>query len=112
MRTLWEIVNKHFDSESAAAAFLTINIICWTAGTLAAGLLFCLITGTPAALCITKLMCAAIYAGIIVGLFGGIFIPLPQKNTVALLRSWCRCGCSRLLQRLPGLRVYGCLRRP
>ena len=72
MRTLWEIVNKHFDSESAAAAFLTINIICWTAGTLAAGLLFCLITGTPAALCITKLMCAAIYAGIIVGLLGGI----------------------------------------
>ena len=72
MRTLWEIVNKHFDSESAAAAFLTINIICWTAGTLAAGLLFCLVTGTPAALCITKLMCAAIYAGIIVGLLGGI----------------------------------------
>ena len=72
MRTLWEIVNKHFDSESAAAAFLTINIICWTAGTLLAGLAFCLITGTAVSLCLTKLMCAAIYMGLIVGLAGGI----------------------------------------
>ena len=72
MRTIWEITNKMFDSESAGAAFLTINIICWTAGTLAAGLAFCAITGTSAALCITKLMCAAIYVGVIVGLFGGI----------------------------------------
>lgn len=71
MRALWEMTNKIFDSESAAAAFLTINIICWTAGTLAAGLAFCVITGTSAALCITRLMCAAIYVGIIVGLFGG-----------------------------------------
>lgn len=72
MRTLWKITNKIFGSESAAAAFLTINIICWTAGTLAAGLAFCAIIGTSAALCMTKLMCAAIYVGIIVGLFGGI----------------------------------------
>jgi len=110
MRTLWEIVNKHFDSESAAAAFLTINLLdgrhtCRGAFVLPDH------RHSGSALHYKADVCRHLCRN-----YRWIawrdFISLPQKNTVALLRSWCRCGCSRLLQRLPGLRVYGCLRRP
>ena len=72
MRELWELTPKFCRNDDVEAVFLAVNIVCWTAGTLLAGLVFCLITGTAVSLCLTKLMCAAIYMGLIVGLAGGI----------------------------------------
>ena len=46
MRELWELTQKFCRNEDVEAVFLAVNIVCWTAGTLLAGLAFCLITGT------------------------------------------------------------------
>lgn len=80
MRELWNVVNKIFGEDSAIGAFLAVNIICWTIGTLVLGLVFCVIIGTVVGTCITRLMCAAIYAGIIMGLFGGIFFLMRRQS--------------------------------
>lgn len=80
MRELWNVVNKIFGEDSAIGAFPAVNIICWTIGTLVLGLVFCVITGTVVGTCITRLMCAAIYAGIIMGLFGGIFFLMRRQS--------------------------------
>lgn len=73
MKKLWEIICKYSGKECVGSVFLGVNIIRWTIGTLVLGLFFCVVTGTDIMLCITNLMCVAIYAGIIMGLFGGIF---------------------------------------
>lgn len=65
MRRLWNLTNR-------ADVFLTLNIIIWTVGTMLLGLAFCAVTGMSVEECIVNLMCAAIYVGIIMGLFGGI----------------------------------------
>ncbi|MCI6059768.1 MAG: hypothetical protein MR729_01235 [Dorea sp.] len=73
MKKLWEMVCRYFGNECVEGIFLGVNIIRWTIGTLVLGLFFCVVTGTDIVLCIANLMCVAIYAGIIMGLFGGIF---------------------------------------
>ena len=50
MRELWELTQKFCRNEDVEAVFLAVNIVCWTAGTLLAGLAFCLITGTAVSL--------------------------------------------------------------
>lgn len=73
MRRLWELINRFCPEESATAVFLALNIICWVAGTLVIGILFCTVAGQlPVLSCLTNVMCMAAYAGIIFGLFGGI----------------------------------------
>lgn len=73
MKKIWEIICKYSGKEYVESVFLGVNIIRWIIGTLVLGLFFCVVTGTDIMLCITNLMCVAIYAGIIMGLFGGIF---------------------------------------
>lgn len=73
MNNLWKIVNRFVRRKYAEGIFLAINIICWTVGTLLAGLFFCTaVAGAEINACIANVMCAAVYAGIIFGLFGGI----------------------------------------
>lgn len=79
MRRLWDITNRLFHEESVASVFLVLNIICWTVGTLVLGMVFCIIAGVSVAAVISKLMCAAIYAGVIMGLFGGIFFLMRRQ---------------------------------
>ena len=73
MKKLWEMVCRYSGNKCVEGVFLGVNIIRWTIGTLVLGLFFCVVTGTDIVLCIVNLMCVAIYAGIIMGLFGGIF---------------------------------------
>lgn len=72
MKQLWELTNRIFRSDSATGVFLAVNIICWTTAALLSGILICLVAGAPVLVYITSVMCAAIYVGIIFGLFGGI----------------------------------------
>lgn len=73
MNYLWNFVNRFCPESTASGIFLTMNIVCWTTGTFLAGLLFWIVIGHAALIdCIASLMCVAIYAGIIFGLFGGI----------------------------------------
>ena len=73
MRHLWELVNRFCPEEMATGIFLSVNIICWTVMALAVGMLFCVVAGhLPVDACIVNVMCMAIYAGIIFGVFGGI----------------------------------------
>lgn len=73
MKKLWEMVCRYFGNECAEGVFLGANILRWTLGTLALGLFLCAVTGMDLMFCIANLMCVAAYAGIILGLFGGIF---------------------------------------
>lgn len=73
MRTLWNTVNRWCPEEYRTGVFLALNILKWSVGTLAIGLLSC-IYGAKADIagCVANVMCVAVYAGIIFGLFGGI----------------------------------------
>lgn len=73
MSYLWNLVNKLFDEEYRIGVFLAANIVCWTAGTFLTGMFFCMVAGhSSVAGCIANVMCMAVYAGVIMGLFGGI----------------------------------------
>ena len=80
MKKLWEMINKQFSDEKATGVFLVTNILRWTIGTLALGIVFCIVTETRINGCIVNLMCAAIYAGIIFGLFGGIIFLMRRSS--------------------------------
>lgn len=73
MEYLWKIVNRFVTEEYASAVFLAANITCWAVGTLVVGMFFCMAAGGEEAVnCIANVMCVAVYAAIIFGLFGGI----------------------------------------
>lgn len=73
MKKLWNLTNR-------VDLFLTINIISWTVGTMILGLAFCAVTGMSIGESIVNLMCAAIYVGIIMGLFGGILFLMRRES--------------------------------
>ena len=79
MKRLWELTNKTFQNDSATGVFLAANIICWTAAALIAGMLFCVISGVSVLAYATGIMCAAIYVGVIFGLFGGIIFLMRNR---------------------------------
>ncbi len=81
MRCLWEFVNRFCPKDTLDAVFLALNILCWTAGTLFIGVLFCAVAGQVNITdCIANVMCLAVYSGIIFGLFGGILYLMRHKN--------------------------------
>lgn len=81
MRYLWEFVNRLLNEEYRIGAFLAANIICWTAGTFLLGMLFCTVAGQLSVSgCMLNVMCMAVYAGIIFGLFGGIFYLMKETG--------------------------------
>lgn len=80
MSWIWNITNRLIKGESAEGVFLSANIVFWAAAVLILGLGFCVITGTAVGSCIVKLMCTALYAGIIVGLFGGIIFLMRRHS--------------------------------
>lgn len=73
MKNLWNTVERRFPEEYRTGIFLALNILKWSAGTLIIGLLACTY-GAKADIagCVANVMCIAVYAGIIFGLFGGI----------------------------------------
>ncbi|MDO5590789.1 MAG: hypothetical protein Q4F98_07005 [Lachnospiraceae bacterium] len=74
MKFVWQIVNKYVPENMTAGVFLTTLILGWSIGVFAVGMLFCLVAaGAPIDQCISNVMCIALYAAIIFGLFGGIF---------------------------------------
>lgn len=74
MRYLWGLTNRHFGEKNRVGVFLALNIMCFTMGTFLIGMLFCIVAGQIAVFqCVANVMCMAVYAGIIFGLFGGIF---------------------------------------
>lgn len=81
MRFLWEKVGKVFGAERKDAVFLSANILIWSVVTFVVGALFCTLAGRVALVeCVANLMCVAIYAGVIGGLFGGIIFLMRQHG--------------------------------
>lgn len=73
MTLLWNVVNRFFHEDWTGGIFLAANIFCWTAASMAVGMLFCVVAaGAAAANCAADVLCMSIYAGILLGLFGGI----------------------------------------
>ncbi len=74
MQFLWELTGKLFGVEKRDGMFLSANVLLWSIATFIVGALFCTLIGHVALVeCVANLMCVAVYAGVIVGLFGGIF---------------------------------------
>lgn len=81
MDFVWRIVNKHVPENMSAGVFLTTLIVGWSVGVFTVGMLFCMVAGgSTIDRCIANVMCIALYAAIIFGLFGGIFY-LYHKNS-------------------------------
>ena len=73
-RYIWEIVSRYCSEEYRVSVFLATSISAWSVLTTAVGLLFCLVAAKATIpMCIANVMCIAAYAGILFGLFGGIF---------------------------------------
>ena len=74
MNFIWETVNKYVPENMADGVFLTTLIVGWCVLVFGVGMLFCVAAaGSASAGCIVNVMCMALYAAIIFGLFGGIF---------------------------------------
>lgn len=74
MNFIWETVNKYVPENMADGVFLTTLIVGWCVLVFGVGMLFCVMAaGSASAGCIVNVMCMALYAAIIFGLFGGIF---------------------------------------
>lgn len=70
--TLWNLINKISDKESAAGIYLAVNIVCWTALTVLLGIAGTVLIRIDLAKAVSNILCAGTYAGIIFGLVGGI----------------------------------------
>ena len=69
MLLLWNMVKRFFDEDWTAGVFLAANMFLWTAS-----------AGAEAASCAANVLCMSIYAGIIVGLFGGIWFLFRRQS--------------------------------
>ncbi len=79
MERLWNSVKNHISAQHSHAVFLTIWTALWCIGVLAVGLLLCGVTaGSSLVECLETIICVAAYAGIIFGLFGGMFFLMRQ----------------------------------
>lgn len=72
-RGIWNFVNRYTDPSHAVALFFPILIVGWTLIGLLAGIVVCTVIKMSALMEISNLICFGGYAGIIFGLFGGIF---------------------------------------
>ena len=74
MNFIWETVNKYVPENMADGVFLTTLDRRLVRAGIWCGMLFCVVAaGSASAGCIVNVMCMALYAAIIFGLFGGIF---------------------------------------
>lgn len=81
MTLLWNMVNRFFEDDWTPGVFLAVNILFWTAASMAAGMLFCMAAaGVSAGNCAADVLCISIYAGLILGLFGGIVFLLRRPQ--------------------------------
>ncbi len=81
MLLLWNMVKRFFDEDWTAGVFLAANMFLWTALSCGVGMLFCMVAaGAEAASCAANVLCMSIYAGIIVGLFGGIWFLFRRQS--------------------------------
>lgn len=72
-RGLWNFITRYMDNSHAVSVFLPVMILGWTLLGVAAGMIVCVITGTELVSVLADLICAGSYAGLILGLFGGVF---------------------------------------
>lgn len=72
-KRLWSFINRYMDQEHAVSVFLPVMIVGWTLAGVIVGLLGCALTGTEIMQQLADIICAGGYAGIILGLFGGVF---------------------------------------
>ena len=72
-RGLWNLITKYLDNSHAVSVFLPVIIVGWTIAGDLVGLIVCALTGTGIISALADLICAAGYAGLILGLFGGCF---------------------------------------
>ncbi len=80
MALLWNLVNRFFHEEWTTGVFLAVNILFWAAASMAVGMLFCIVAaGAASASCAANVLCMSIYAGIILGLFGGIIFLIRRQ---------------------------------
>ena len=61
------------DKGHAVSIFLPAVIVGWTLAGVTAGILVCVLTGTDLTAALADIICGGGYAGIILGLFGGVF---------------------------------------
>ena len=81
MRYLWNLVDRLSSKTSKVRIFLGLNILCFTVVTFVVGMLFCVVAGRLTVLrCMANVMCMAVYAGIIFGLFGGILFVMRAEE--------------------------------
>lgn len=81
MKKLWNIISIAMPEDMTAGTFLAANIVCWTLGTLVVGSFFGMVVTQSATVNnFLNILCAAIYAGIIFGLFGGIIFLMRKKS--------------------------------
>ncbi len=79
MKELWDQIKLHTSASHARRAFLASWTALWTVGALIVGLLFCGVTvGSTFTENLQNVLCIAAYAGIIFGLFGGMFFLMRQ----------------------------------
>ena len=69
---LWSFVNHYIDEEHALAVYLPILIIGWTIVGTVLGMGVCSVIRINLVQSLSDIICAGGYAGIILGLFGGI----------------------------------------
>ena len=72
-RGLWNYINRFMDKGHAVSIFLPAVIVGWTLAGVTAGILVCVLTGTDLTAALADIICGGGYAGIIPGLFGGVF---------------------------------------
>lgn len=70
---LWNLITKYMDDSRAVSVFLPVLIILWTLAGIAAGMVWCAVSGADMITTLADLICAGGYAGLILGLFGGCF---------------------------------------
>ncbi len=69
---LWNFVNQYIDKEHALAVYLPILIVGWTIIGTVLGMGVCSVIRINLVQSLSDIICAGGYAGIILGLFGGI----------------------------------------
>ncbi len=81
MNQLWNFLKMHLPVQYVNGAFLTVWIAAWTLSVLAVGVLFCsAVAGASPAVYLVKVICIAGYAGVIFGLFGGMFFLMRRSD--------------------------------
>ena len=69
---LWNFVNQYIDKEHALAVYLPILIVGWTIIGTVLGMGVCSVIRINLVQSLSDIICVGGYAGIILGLFGGI----------------------------------------